>query len=311
MLIYSTILSKLWFGEENMLDGHGTGHYYDYREVKEHAGREFPFNIYPCSIPLDFKQVQVHWHEELEIVSVKKGRGVVTVDMEPLRVQAGEAVVIFPGQLHGISQSGQEVMEYENIIFRLSMLMTTQEDVCTADFLQPLSQGQAYSPIHIREGMDIYQHVMDGIHYMDILCKDKAYGYQLGVKGVLFLLLGLLSEDNIPAGGERLRKSREKMKLILEYIENHYGEKITVEDGAALCFYSTSHFMKYFKKYMGMPFIQYLNDYRLEKAAGFLRSTAMSVTDVAQRCGFDNISYFNRLFRIKYHRTPGEYRRGE
>mgnify|MGYP000149263831 CR=1 FL=1 len=74
--------------------------------------------------------------------------------------------------------------------------------------------------------MDIYQHVMDGIHYMDILCKDKAYGYQLGVKGVLFLLLGLLSEDNIPAGGERLRKSREKMKLILEYIENHYGEKI-------------------------------------------------------------------------------------
>ena len=58
-----------------MLDGHGTGHYYDYREVKEHAGREFPFNIYPCSIPLDFKQVQVHWHEELEIISVKKGRG--------------------------------------------------------------------------------------------------------------------------------------------------------------------------------------------------------------------------------------------
>ena len=110
-----------------MLDGHGTGHYYDYREVKEHAGREFPFNIYPCSIPLDFKQVQVHWHEELEIISVKKGRGVVTVDMEPLRVQAGEAVVIFPGQLHGISQSGQEVMEYENIIFRLSMLMTTQD----------------------------------------------------------------------------------------------------------------------------------------------------------------------------------------
>ena len=99
------------------------------------------------------------------------------------------------------------------------------------------------------------------------------------------------------------------MKLLLGYIEEHYGERITVEDGAALCFYSNSHFMKFFKRYMGMPFTQYLNDFRLEKAAGLLRTTLLPVTDVAQQCGFDNISYFNRLFRKKYHGTPGAYRK--
>ena len=292
------------------MDGQENGRYDGYREVKEHAGREFPFNIYPCSIPIDFKQVQVHWHEEMEIISVNRGRGVVTVDMEPLQVQAGEAVVVFPGQLHGISQLGQEVMEYENIIFRLSMLMTGQEDVCTAGFLFPLSQGKALNPVQVREGMEQYGKVMDYIGVLDGLCRSKAYGYQLGVKGALFSLLGLLVSGNVPAGGERPRKSREKMKLILEYIEGHYGEKITVEDGAALCFYSNSHFMKYFKNYMGMPFTRYLNNFRLERAGDFLRATSMTVTDVAQRCGFDNISYFNRLFREKYLRTPGEYRRG-
>ena len=99
------------------------------------------------------------------------------------------------------------------------------------------------------------------------------------------------------------------MKRLLEYMEEHYGEKITVEDGAKLCFYSNSHFMKYFKQYMGVPFIQYLNEFRLEKAAGMLLSTPDPVTAVAQRCGFDNKSYFNRLFRRKYGKTPGEYRK--
>ena len=63
--------------------------------------------------------------------------------------------------------------------------------------------------------------------------------------------------------------------------------------------------MKYFKQYMGVPFIQYLNEFRLEKAAGMLLSTPDPVTAVAQRCGFDNISYFNRLFREKVRKTPG------
>lgn len=291
------------------MDSHVKGHIYGYLEVKEHAGREFPFNIYPCSIPLDFKQVQVHWHEEVEIISIKKGQGVVTVDMKPLPVCGGEAVVIFPGQLHGISQWGKGEMEYENIIFRLSMLMTTQEDVCTLDFLGPLSGGQAQEPVHIRPGMERYESIMRCITSLDLLCRDKSYGYQLGVKGALFSLLGLLAPVFAPAGGEGPRKSREKMKMILEYVENHYGEKITVKDGAALCYYSNSHFMKYFKRYMGIPFTRYLNGFRLEKAVGYLRSTTMAVTDVAQRCGFDNLSYFNRLFRQKYRQTPGEYRK--
>lgn len=292
------------------MKGYVNGQYYDYHEIKEHAGREFPFNIYPCSIPFDFKQVQVHWHEELEIISIKKGRGLVTVDMSPVQVGEGEAVVVFPGQLHGISQLGQEVMEYENIIFRLSMLMTKDEDVCTVRFLGPLCEGQVQNPIHIKPGMEAYDQLMDCIRRMDRLCMDKGYGYQMGVKGALFSFLFLLAPECVPAVGERTRKSKEKMKLILEYIETHYGERITVEDGAALCYYSSSHFMKYFKRYMGMPFTQYLNEFRLEKAGGFLRTTSMPVTAVAQRCGFDNISYFNRLFRQRYGWTPGEYRRG-
>lgn len=49
-----------------------------YHEIKEHGKREFPFNIYPCSIPVDFSHVALHWHEEMEIIAVKKGKGRIT-----------------------------------------------------------------------------------------------------------------------------------------------------------------------------------------------------------------------------------------
>lgn len=292
------------------MDSGGGMFQYGYHETKKHAGRDFPFNIYPCSIPRDFKQVPVHWHEDMEIIAVKRGRALVTVDMEPYEVEAGEAVAVFPGQLHGISCPEAGTVEYENIIFLLSMLMTAEADVCSYHFIGPMTEGGIRRPLHITEDMQIYGGFMDCINELDQLCREKAYAYQMGVKGALFRLLGLAAQAWGPAFAGRPRKSRERMKQLLEYMEEHYGEKITVEDGANLCFYSNSHFMKYFKQYMGMPFTQYLNEFRLEKAAGMLLSTPEPVTGVAQRCGFDNLSYFNRLFRKKYQRTPGEYRKG-
>lgn len=284
---------------------------YGYHETKEHAGKDFPFNIYPCAIPQDFGQVPVHWHEDMEIIAVKKGRGLVTVDMAPYEAGEGEAVVVFPGQLHGISQAGSQPVEYENIIFQLSMLMTTEADVCTYHFLRPMTESGISKPLHISRDMEGYEALMECIMKLDALCHEKPYAYQMGVKAELFWFLGLITRIWGPGAAGRPRKSREKMKRLLEYMEEHYGDKITVEDGANLCFYSNSHFMKYFKQYMGMSFTRYLNEFRLEKAGGMLLSTLEPVTEVAQRCGFDNLSYFNRMFRRKYGQTPGDYRKNK
>lgn len=54
--------------------------YETFREDKKHTEVAFPYNTYLCSIPLDFSSVPVHWHEEMEFIVVKKGRGLVTLD---------------------------------------------------------------------------------------------------------------------------------------------------------------------------------------------------------------------------------------
>ena len=82
--------------------------YENYQERKQHTDSGFPYNTYLCSIPLDFREVPVHWHNEMELIYIKKGVGTVSLDFEAMRVQAGDIIVVAPGRLHGIVQWEQE-----------------------------------------------------------------------------------------------------------------------------------------------------------------------------------------------------------
>ena len=103
--------------------------YESYHEKKHHFDADFPYNTYLCSIPLDFASVPVHWHDEMEIIYIKKGRGLITVDLKQYVVSAGSILFIIPGQLHSIEQYELESMEYENIIFDVELLGGA-EDLC-------------------------------------------------------------------------------------------------------------------------------------------------------------------------------------
>ena len=122
------------------------------QETKFHGHGNFPFNIYLCSIPLDFTVVHTHWHNDMEIVYIKKGMGTIAVNLCPFKVSQGDIVVIPPGQLHSIQQIPGHSMEYENIIFQLSILMAPKGDLCTTEFFHPLRQGKISFDSHYPAG---------------------------------------------------------------------------------------------------------------------------------------------------------------
>ena len=74
------------------------------REAKQHGAAWFPFNIYPCTIPKDFPQVALHWQDSMELVFVKKGRGIVQAGLTTYTAQAGDIYVFAPGVLHALRQ---------------------------------------------------------------------------------------------------------------------------------------------------------------------------------------------------------------
>ena len=112
--------------------------YENYYEDKNHVDMVFPYNTYLCSIPLDFSEVPLHWHEEIEIIYVKKGKGCITVDFRQYVVKAPTIVLIIPGQLHCIEQMDECSMEYENILFHPNILLPKRNDSSSTDFLLPL-----------------------------------------------------------------------------------------------------------------------------------------------------------------------------
>lgn len=278
-----------------------------YHENKSHTSPEFPYNTYLCSIPLDFASVKLHWHDEAEIIVIKKGEGIVSVDLNEYHVQTGDIIFVISGQLHSISQYKSSTMEYENILFKPHLLKSSLNDLCWETFLSPLFSGTSSIPAVIRTDSPNYDLFSSHIREIDLLCDRKATGYQLAVKGHLFLLFYNLTAESISASHSN-RKRLDKIKAVISYVEAYYAQSITVEEMAALCFFSKSYFMKFFKETMGISFITYLNDYRLEVAANMLHATGDNILDIANSCGFDNLSYFNRSFKKKYGVTPGKYR---
>ncbi len=279
-----------------------------YHETKNHTPVDFPYNTYICTIPLDFKIIPTHWHDEFEMIVIKKGKGTVRVDLTPYNVNAGDIIFIIPGQLHSIEQKDNYTMEYENIIFKQDLLRTRGQDYCNDLFINPLLEGLLDFSCHINNSLEYYQEFSSCIEHIDELCSSQPLGYQLMIKSYLYKCIFILVANNSFTKKIGQKKSLEKIKIVISFIRENYHRPISIEEISDLCHYSQSHFMKFFKSMLGMGFTQYLNDYRLELASRMLLATSDNILDIALQCGFENLSYFNRIFKRKYGVTPGRYR---
>ena len=283
--------------------------YFELKENRPHGTPENPFSQYHISDVKRAFQIPVHWHDELELIYIKKGMGRITVDFREYKVKGPTLALILPGQLHSIDQLEDAFMEYENIIFNPSMLIPRQNDVTATDFLLPLMSGKVTVPTIFTPVYPYYTDVIMPIDACDEISKTKPQGYELYIKSQLYQFFFILDNRcrNLTTGSNR--KTLDKMKIVLKYIENNYMQKITIADIAATVDFSESHFMRYFKETMGTSFVDYLRDYRLTIASRLLTTSDSSILDIAAESGFENLSYFNRVFKQKYSMTPRQFRK--
>ena len=282
--------------------------YENYQETKKHSDSLFPYNTYPCSIPLDFYEVPNHWHNEMEIIYIKKGHGIVTLDLDTYYVEDGDIIIVLPGQLHSISQLEQYTMEYENIIFSTDMFISKYSDTVETEFFIPFISGQIEFSHLVTKEDNIYQSLADCLNRADNICSTFPKGYKLALKGYLFEFFYIIFNNSREIKEIKSSKNLDKLKDVIKYIETNYHNPITIDEIAGISGFSASHFMKFFKKTTGSSFVDYLNDYRLSMAARMLISSEENIIDVATACGYENLSYFNRIFKKKYEMTPSEYR---
>lgn len=117
-------------------------------------------------------------------------------------------------------------------------------------------------------------------------------------------VLGLLEASTIVPG----IKNADMIYSALQYIEDHYNEKFSLQDIADYVHFSAPYFSKVFKKEMDITFTKYLNNVRIEKSKLLLKNSSYTLSDIPAMVGFEEQSYFTRVFRTITGVSPGKYR---
>ena len=113
---------------------------------------------------------------------------------------------------------------------------------------------------------------------------------------------------------ENLNNINIDSELILkvkDYISKNYMKDILVDDIAGYVFLNSSYLCTVFKREVGTTIVNYITNYRLNKAMEFLERKDIKIADIAKKVGYNNISYFNSIFRQKIGLTPNQYRKRE
>ncbi len=99
------------------------------------------------------------------------------------------------------------------------------------------------------------------------------------------------------------------MENVKEYLLKNLEFEITLQDLANIFHYNPKYLGRLFKKEMGIPLHEYVSEKRLERAKELIENSSFSITQIAMKVGFSNITYFNRVFKNKYGRSPRSFRK--
>jgi AraC-like DNA-binding protein len=134
------------------------------------------------------------------------------------------------------------------------------------------------------------------------------------VLAFLYLLhhLSMDSSDTLLASSNyknsEIVSDNERLEKTLSFIKNNYEKNITLEETAKKINLCPASFCRYIKKNTGKGFIDNLHEIRLGQVTRLLIESNLSISEISYSCGFNNLSFFNRLFKKKFNCTPKEFR---
>ena len=280
------------------------------REIKEHGSALFPIAVYEtdpnaCPIPL-------HWHDEFEAGVVTGGAVRLTVGSQQYELREGDGFFINAGALHAYPGGGEAPCAQRTFVADASLVGGRTDSVFWHKYCQPLLERQDVPVVVLEKAVAWQRDAADAILRIWRSCRDARAEYEIDTRYQLSHLLYLLCShltlrENLVT--EKDLRDAQRIKQMLRYIGEHYAGELSVEDIARSALISQSECLRCFHSTIGMTPLHYLRDFRVGKAAAALTATDAPIGDIALGCGFDDVSYFTRVFREAKGVTPGEYRK--
>jgi len=249
---------------------------------------------------------QYHYHPEYEIVCVLNGDGTRHVGNHFSTYENGDLVLLGPNLPHsgfGLNAHGMHeeiVVQIKDEVFKESILTRPE-----MNDISLLLEKAKY-------GLWFYGNTkMKVTKKLKKLIKLSAFEKYLELLSALYVMAASneyeLLNPNVDLSS-LLKKNNSRLQNIFTYVEQHYNEEVNIKKVAAIANLSVPSFCNYFKKLMNCTFTDFINQYRIQRACALMQHEK-SVTEISYDCGFNNVAYFNKVFKGIMKKTPTEYKR--
>ena len=279
-----------------------------YNELLQRGTMDFPIELYEIDEHHPRYEMVSHWHTELEMIHILNGELNVRLNNSTYTAKQNDILFVNPEIIHAATPDD---CKYECIVFDISYLSSAFEG--SRYFFEGLLNNEyfinEYIPFDDSEIHTLVRNVFN-------LMKNKSSGYKFKVIGEMYKMFGEIIDSHLYSnitGVTELGadKNMHKLKNVLVFMRDNYDKPISLSDMADAADMSSKYFCYFFKEMTRKSPVEYLNTYRVEKAARKLITSDISVTDVAFACGFNDLSYFIKTFKAYKGVTPARFRRGE
>jgi AraC-like DNA-binding protein/mannose-6-phosphate isomerase-like protein (cupin superfamily) len=277
--------------------------------IFDFAGIDFPFFI---SKGLHTRSVFPHTHNFIELEIITNGSAQHIVDGKTYHIKKGDVVVLMPSFVHEL-QNVQE-LEHYNFKFDLEKLVLLETDIEKLSGFQSLF---IIEPFHKYEH-DYTSHMTlneEQLSTVNMLCElmfiewiNRTDGYKWVIKSYFLSLITYLARNFSPNTTSSSPKINDIVKTVTFIYEN-LSQKITVSMLSSMACLSERQYTRIFKDAYGVSPIEYVINCRLTLACRLMKNTNKSLSEICTLCGFGDKVSFSRLFKNRYHITPGEYRK--
>lgn len=278
-------------------------------------GQVFPdrsFRLNVMRVPAHGTSPEQHGHEFHELVVILDGRGKHVVGREGYAIETGDVFVILPDTTHAYVEA--ERLSLINILFDPGRL-----DIPRADLgdlpgyhalftVEPSLRGRQRFHNRLRLDMDELAQAAQTIAAIEDELRARSGGYRFAALAHLMKLMAFLSRCYTHTRGSAAGPVTQ-ISEVLGHMERHYSEPLAVRDLMAVAHASQTSLMRSFRRVLGRSPVDYLIRLRVSKAQALLRSTHLSIKEIAGEVGFDDSNYFTRQFRRVTGHSPRDFRR--
>lgn len=279
----------------------GSDHMQDVSDVTA----EYPYALHPLVSSAETR-VPWHWHEEVEFSLVRRGALQVTVAGRRQVLETGDGMFLNTNVLHAMSPADPDVETvWDSHMLHPVLLSGHYKSVFDTKYLSPVLKNKRCDLLVFRPDSDARRTLLKLLAEAAAV-QDRPHS-EFRTRNIfsdIWLLLMREAETrNAPPP-----VSQERIQLMLAYIQQHFREKLTLEQIAAAAAVSERECLRCFHDMLNTSPFGYLMDYRVRRAANLLQETDRTVTDIAYACGFFGTSYFGKVFKKSMNCTPGQYR---